>query len=80
MLKRRMAGEYSCELSIKVFTGQRRLIELGYRLGGDEVTLMCFTAALARNGNDCLFVHSTCRASCPKMGLLGQGAHFPEGE
>ena len=29
-----MAGEYSRELSIKVFAGQRRLIELGYRQGG----------------------------------------------
>lgn len=29
-----MAGEYSRELSQKVFAGQRRLIELGYRQGG----------------------------------------------
>ena len=29
-----MAGEYSRELSQKVFTGQCRLIELGYRQGG----------------------------------------------
>ena len=29
-----MAGEYSRELSHKVFTGQCRLIELGYRQGG----------------------------------------------
>ena len=29
-----MAGEYSRELSVKVFTGQCRLIELGYRQGG----------------------------------------------
>jgi len=29
-----MAGEYSRELSVKVFAGQRRLIELGYRQGG----------------------------------------------
>lgn len=33
-LKRTMAGEYSRELSVKVFTGQCRLIELGYRQGG----------------------------------------------
>lgn len=33
-VKRAMAGEYSRELSIKVFAGQRRLIELGYRQGG----------------------------------------------
>jgi DNA invertase Pin-like site-specific DNA recombinase len=33
-VKRAMAGEYSRELSIKVFTGQCRLIELGYRQGG----------------------------------------------
>jgi DNA invertase Pin-like site-specific DNA recombinase len=33
-VKRAMAGEYSRELSMKVFTGQCRLIELGYRQGG----------------------------------------------
>ena len=33
-LKRMMAGEYCRELSVKVFTGQRRLITLGYRQGG----------------------------------------------
>ena len=33
-VKRAMAGEYSRELSIKVFAGQCRLIELGYRQGG----------------------------------------------
>ncbi len=33
-MKRAMAGEYSRELSVKVFTGQCRLIELGYRQGG----------------------------------------------
>ena len=33
-VKRVMAGEYSRELSGKVFTGQCRLIELGYRQGG----------------------------------------------
>jgi DNA invertase Pin-like site-specific DNA recombinase len=33
-VKRAMAGEYSRELSHKVFTGQCRLIELGYRQGG----------------------------------------------
>jgi DNA invertase Pin-like site-specific DNA recombinase len=33
-VKRVMAGEYSRELSAKVFTGQCRLIELGYRQGG----------------------------------------------
>jgi hypothetical protein len=32
--KRTMAGEYSRELSVKVFAGQCRLIELGYRQGG----------------------------------------------
>ena len=32
--KRAMAGEYSRELSQKVFAGQSRLIELGYRQGG----------------------------------------------
>lgn len=33
-IKRTMAGEYSRELSTKVFKGQCRLIELGYRQGG----------------------------------------------
>lgn len=33
-VKRTMAGEYSRELSAKVFQGQCRLIELGYRQGG----------------------------------------------
>jgi DNA invertase Pin-like site-specific DNA recombinase len=33
-LKRTMAGEYSRELSVKVFAGQCRLVELGYRQGG----------------------------------------------
>ena len=33
-IKRAMAGEYSRELSAKVFTGQCRLIRLGYRQGG----------------------------------------------
>jgi DNA invertase Pin-like site-specific DNA recombinase len=33
-VKRAMAGEYSRELSTKVFAGQCRLVELGYRQGG----------------------------------------------
>lgn len=33
-LKRAMAGEYSRELSVKVFAGQCRLITLGFRQGG----------------------------------------------
>jgi DNA invertase Pin-like site-specific DNA recombinase len=33
-MKRAMAGEYSRELSVKVFTGQCRLIEIGFRQGG----------------------------------------------
>ncbi len=33
-VKRLMAGEYSRELSAKVFAGQRRLVKLGYRQGG----------------------------------------------
>ena len=35
-VKRAMAGEYSRELSAKVFAGQCRLIELGFRQGGPE--------------------------------------------
>ncbi len=33
-IKRSMAGEYSRELSVKVFAGQSRLVEMGYRQGG----------------------------------------------
>lgn len=33
-LKRAMAAEYSRELSVKVFAGQSRLTELGFRQGG----------------------------------------------
>jgi|SRR5580693_9232371 len=33
-IKRAMAGEYSRELSVKVFAGQRRIVEQGFRLGG----------------------------------------------
>ena len=33
-MKRLMVGEYSRELSVKVFAGQVRLIKLGFRLGG----------------------------------------------
>jgi DNA invertase Pin-like site-specific DNA recombinase len=33
-VKRTMAGEYSRELSCKVFAGQCRLIEMGFRQGG----------------------------------------------
>lgn len=33
-VKRAMAGEYSRELSIKVFAGQRRVVGHGFRLGG----------------------------------------------
>jgi len=34
VVKRRMAAEYSRELSVKVFAGQQRLIKLGFRQGG----------------------------------------------
>jgi len=33
-IKRTMAGEYSRELSVKVFAGQCRLVEMGFRQGG----------------------------------------------
>ena len=33
-LKRTMAAEYSRELGIKVFAGQQRLVQLGYKVGG----------------------------------------------
>jgi len=35
-LKRAMAGEYSRELSTKVFAGQCRLIKLGFKHGGSS--------------------------------------------
>lgn len=34
-LKRSMAGEYSRELSVKVFEGQKRVAQLGYKIGGN---------------------------------------------
>jgi DNA invertase Pin-like site-specific DNA recombinase len=36
-LKRTMAGEYSRELGVKVYEGQKRLTELGFRQGGTEL-------------------------------------------
>jgi len=33
-LKRVMAGEYSRELGVKVFAGQKRLVEMGFKMGG----------------------------------------------
>jgi|HubBroStandDraft_1064217.scaffolds.fasta_scaffold13600_2 DNA invertase Pin-like site-specific DNA recombinase len=36
-LKRTMAGEYSRELGVKVFDGQKRLVQLGFRVGGPEL-------------------------------------------
>lgn len=33
-LKRAMAGEYSRELSVKVFAGQKRIAQLGFKVGG----------------------------------------------
>lgn len=40
-VKRGMAGEYSRELSVKVWAGQRRLIELGFRQGGPAGYGLC---------------------------------------
>jgi DNA invertase Pin-like site-specific DNA recombinase len=40
-VKRAMAGEYSRELSAKVFIGQCRLIELGFRQGGPPGFGLC---------------------------------------
>ena len=48
-VKRAMAGEYSRELSAKVFAGQCRLIELGYRQGGPP-DMVCAAASLIRPG------------------------------
>jgi len=57
-LKRTMAGEYSRELSVKVFAGQCRLIELGFRQGG-PAGYGLRRQLLDRDGNE--------------KGLLGQG-------
>jgi DNA invertase Pin-like site-specific DNA recombinase len=35
-IKRAMAGEYSRELSVKVFNAQCRIVQLGFRLGGQS--------------------------------------------
>jgi hypothetical protein len=37
-----MAGEYSRELSVKVFAGQANLIRLGYRQGGQPGSCRSF--------------------------------------
>ena len=34
-LKRSMAAEYSRELGVKVYVGKKRLVQLGYRVGGE---------------------------------------------
>ena len=57
-LKRTMAGEYSRELSVKVFAGQCRLIELGFRQGG-PAGFGLRRQLVDRDGND--------------KGLLGRG-------
>ena len=49
-VKRAMAGEYSRELSAKVFAGQCRLIELGYRQGGPPATA-CGACSSTRRGS-----------------------------
>lgn len=36
-LKRTMAGEYSRELSVKVFKGQCRIVEMGFKAGGSAM-------------------------------------------
>jgi hypothetical protein len=33
-LKRTMAGEYSRELGVKVYAGQKRLVQMGHKMGG----------------------------------------------
>jgi len=50
-VKRAMAGEYSRELSVKVFTGQCRLIELGYRQGRPIWLRACAAAWLTKLGS-----------------------------
>ena len=49
-VKRAMAGEYSRELSVKVFAGQCRLIELGFRQGGPPDT-GCAAALIDQAGD-----------------------------
>lgn len=59
-VKRAMAGEYSRELSVKVFAGQANLIRLGFRQGG-----------AAGFGLRRMLVDQTGR----EKGILGQGEH-----
>jgi DNA invertase Pin-like site-specific DNA recombinase len=59
-VKRSMAGEYSRELSVKVFAGQCRLIELGFRQGGPPGYGLR-RQLIDRNGNS--------------KGLLNRGEH-----
>ena len=64
-VKRAMAGEYSRELSTKVFAGQCRLVELGYRQGGPaglglRRVLVDEHGIRFRQGNSCL---EACRSS-----------------
>ena len=50
-IKRTMAGEYSRELSVKVFAGQCRLVELGFRQGG-PAGFALRRKLIDREGND----------------------------
>lgn len=59
-VKRSMAGEYSRELSVKVFAGQCRLIEMGFRQGGPPGYGLR-RQLIDRNGNS--------------KGLLNRGEH-----
>jgi hypothetical protein len=54
-----MAGEYSRRFSAKVFNGQSRLIELGFRQGGPAVCGWSFCA---------LHVAQVCRAQLALRG------------
>jgi len=67
-VKRAMAGEYSRELSAKVFAGQCRLIELGFRQGGPPgfgLRRVLIEQSGARKGALTRGEHKSIQRSCP---------------
>ena len=80
-VKRAMAGEYSRELSVKVFAGQANLIQLGYRQGGPAgFGLRRMLAFLVQHQADRRFTNLQCkllrRLAHPRRFLSGVRADF----
>jgi DNA invertase Pin-like site-specific DNA recombinase len=68
-LKRTMAAEYSRELSAKVFAGQSRLTEMGYRQGGTAG--YGFRRLLVdQDGNPKFVLHTSEVPTCRAFGQL----------